>query len=165
MLLIAKVLKPQGIKGEIKIMPLLDTAESLSDIENIFIDNKHYSVDASRINGSFVYLKLSGIDSMEKAELLRDKEIMIEDALAPKLEEGRYYIKNLLGCDVIADKKVIGKVKEIYQNGSADVYELSSAKGRILFPFLKKLIKKVDIENKRIEVLLKEFEEVAVYED
>ena len=165
MLLVAKVLKPQGVKGEIKILPLLDTAESFNSINAIIIDNKHYSVDAIRVGGNFVYIKVAGVDTMEQAELLRDKEIMIEDTKAPKLEKGRYYIKNLLGCDIVSDNKIIGKVKEIYQNGSADVYELSSPKGKILFPFLKKLIENMDIENKKIEVISKEFDKVAVYED
>lgn len=165
MLVIGKVLKPQGIKGEIKILPLLDSAESFSKIKAIIIDETNYSVDKCRVSGNFVYLKLSNVNSMSEAEALRSKDILIDNAIAPELEEGRYYIDNLIGCNVFTEEDFVGTLSSIYQYGSADVYELTSPNGKVLFPFLKKLISKVDIENKKINLIAEEFHKVAVYED
>ena len=84
---------------------------------------------------------------------------------AVKLEEGRYFIVDIVGCEVFVEDKSIGKVDEVLQNGAADVYVIKSGDKECMVPALKKLLVKVDCDAKKIILDKQVFEEVVVYED
>lgn len=163
-MLIGKVLKPQGIKGEIKVTSYLDSVEGFKKIKSIIINNTTYQIENCRLSGTIAYLKLKGIDSINTAETLRDSDVTIRGEDKPKLPQDRFYIDDLIGCDVYADDDYLGKLEEILQYGSADIYVLSG-KDAVSFPAIKKAIKKIDISNKKIELIKEEFEKIAVYQD
>ena len=97
------------------------------------------------------------------AELLRGKKIEGDREEAPALEEGRYYIVDILGLTAVTeDGDVLGTVKEISPL-SSEVYTLEKDGKQILFPAVRGVVKKVDLENRRLIVDKKRFNEVAVY--
>jgi len=165
MLKVGKVLKPQGIAGEIKILPYLDTPEQFAKLDTITIQDKAYTPLSIRIEGKYAFAKLKGIVDRNLAEGLRDKEIFISKASAPKLPKGRYYIDNLLGAQVWLGADLLGELINISQYGSADVYQVQSTKGKVSFPLLNVLIVEIDEKEGKIILEPKEFEKVAVYED
>ena len=99
--------------------------------------------------------KISGVDTIEQAEKLRGKYIYIDEKNLDKLEEDNYYIKDLLGLDIIniKDNSLFGKLEYIYNTGANDVYEvLTQDNKKVYLPAIKQVIKKVDIKNKKIFV-------------
>ena len=81
------------------------------------------------------------------------------------LDEGRYFIEDLLGCLVVlSNGNKVGTVVDILQYGAADVYMCEGEKN-VSFPFLKDLVLAVDIQRQLITLDEKRFEEVCVYED
>ena len=70
-LTVATVLKPQGIRGEVKVRALTDSAEDLAAFKKLIIDGAEYSVLSVRAQGEFAYLMLKGIADRNAAELLR----------------------------------------------------------------------------------------------
>ena len=72
----------------------------------------------------------------------------------PELEEGTYYIVDLIGLDVYSDEEeLLGKVDYIYNTGSSDIYVVKNDEGKeILLPAIKDVLKQVDLENKKIIV-------------
>ena len=161
-LTVATVLKPQGIRGEIKVKALTDSASDLVPIKKISIDGVEYSVLSVRAQGEYAYLSLKGVADRNCAELLRGKEICAEREDLPPLPEGRYYIADLIGCEVVTERgDILGIVKEVTP-ARTDIYTLD-AKGReICFAAADGVISDVDIAAKKITVNAKRFKEVSV---
>jgi len=103
-------------------------------------------------------LKLAGIDTVEEAEKYRNLYIKILRDQEEELEEGSYYVVDILGCKVNTDaNQELGKIVDVFQTGSNDVYVVKDEQGKqILLPAIKQVIKNVDIKNKIITVHLLE---------
>ena len=162
---IGKVLKAQGIKGEVKLACFVDDAAMLKSVKQVYIGSKTYSVAHFRADGAFCYLLLDGVSDRNSAEALRNWTVYA-DKESVSVADGRYFIDDLVGCTVTLDNGTnVGVVKEILQNGAADVFVCDGEEGEVLFPFLKDLVVNVNIASKQITLDGKRFGEVAVYED
>ena len=162
LLTVAAVLKPQGIRGEIKVKAFTDAAEDIAAFKKVIIDGVEYSVLSVRAQGEFAYLGLKGIADRNAAELLRGKSVEVARSEIPELPEGRYYIADLIGCEVVTERgDILGIVKEVTP-ARTDIYTLD-AKGRdICFAAADGVISDVDIAAKKITVNAKRFKEVSV---
>ena len=163
---IGQVVRAIGIKGELKVKPLTDDAERYKALKIVYVKNKPYKIERLRIDGDFVCLKLAGIDDRNSAELLKDVFLEIDRINAVPLEEGSYFIADIIGCKLFTDDgEEKGKVTDVSQYGAADVFTVCDGKNTVRFPFLKKMIVKVDVETGVIIVSKSVFDEVSVYED
>ena len=151
-LTVATVLKPQGIRGEIKVKALTDSASDLVPIKKISIDGVEYSVLSVRAQGEYAYLSLKGVADRNCAELLRGKEICAEREDLPPLPEGRYYIADLIGCAVVTEMTP----------AKTDIYTLSDGAKTITFAAADGVISDIDVTAKRITVNYKRFKEVSL---
>lgn len=164
-IVIGNISKPQGVRGEVKITPLTDDAERFLKLKKVFVDDKEYAVDNSRVSPNGVYLKLKGIDDRNAAELLRNKDLTVLRQDAVKLDKDRYFIVDIIGCEVTTDGEKIGKLVDVLQYGAADVYVISTKKGRAMIPAIARILLDVDIENKKITLDKEAFDDLAVYEE
>lgn len=156
------VLKPQGIRGELKIKPYTDSSSDFKSFGRILIDGTEYRVLSVRISPDAVYLGLRGVPDRNAAELLRGKEVCVLRADAPSLPEGRYYIADLIGCEIFTETgEELGTLTEIRQ-GATDIYTLKQGEKEILFPAADGVVLEVDAEGGRITVSKARFLEVAV---
>ena len=161
-LTVAVILKPQGIRGEIKVKALCDSAEDLLGLKRVFIDGTEYSVMGARGQGDFAYLSLRGVFDRNAAELLRGKEVEALRSDMPELPEGTYYIADLTGCAVLTEQgEVIGEVTSVTP-AQTDIYTLATPSGEVSFAAAEGVISSVDVENKKITVNKKRFKEVSV---
>ena len=159
---IGTVLKPQGIRGEIKVKPYTDYAEDFRGLKRIYLDGEEMKVLSVRIGAGAVFMGLKGVPDRNAAELLRGKDVLIPREDAPDPGEGRYYIADLLGSEVFGDTgEVLGVLKDIRQ-AATDIYTIEKDGKETLFPAVKGVITELDIENKKITVNKKRFDEVAV---
>ena len=101
-----------------------------------------------------VLMKLKGINTPEEADLLRGSYLIINREDEEPLEEGTYYIVDLLGSEVYTDEDVLlGKLEDIYNTGSNDIYVVKDELGKqVLLPAISDVIKNIDIKNKKITV-------------
>lgn len=164
MLLIGRVLKPQGIKGELKIAHYFDAPDDFVGISSLYAAGKEFRLERVRITDEAVFIKLAGIDDRNAAETLRGAKLRIPRDAAPKPRDGRYYIADLIGLEVVSDGVELGRIKDVVQNGAADVYVVNGDRN-FMFPALKSVIKKIDLSTKSVAVDTEELEKVAVYED
>ncbi len=159
---IASVLKPQGIRGEIKVKALTDSAEDLKAFAKVIIAGTEYAVLSCRTQGEFGYLALRGLADRNAAELLRGQDVLARRSDAPPLPEGRYYIVDLEGLEVYNEKGTyIGKVVSVTP-AKTDVYTLETPKGEVSFAAADGVIAEVDLEGGKIIVNNKRFKEVSV---
>lgn len=154
---IGKVVNTHALKGEIKIQPWCDDPALFDTLEYINIGGKEYEIERTRLHKNLVIAKLFGVDSIEKAEALKNSVIEIERSELGELPEGVYYICDLIGCRVETDSGVyLGKIEDVIKTGSNDVYSLTDTKsGReILIPVLPETIISVNTDDKIIKVKL-----------
>lgn len=68
-------------------------------------------------------IKLAGIDNINDIEKYKGSDIYITRAQAVPLEEGEYFLCDIIDAEVISDDaEKIGTVKEVLQTGANDVY-------------------------------------------
>ena len=107
-------------------------------------------------------VKLTGIDDRSEAERYRNPWLFVEEADAMELEEGQYWIHDLIGLTVVAeDGRLLGTLTDVLATGANDVYVLAAAadvnNGReILIPAIADVILSVDVANRRMTVRLPE---------
>ena len=104
----------------------------------------------------FILIPDKGIDKVEQAEELRNAYLTVSRDSVEELEEGRYYIVDLLGLEVYTDEQVLlGTLEDIFNTGSNDIYVVKDKQGKQnLLPAIQDVIKQIDIENKKIIVHL-----------
>lgn len=160
------IVKPQGIKGEVKIQPLTDDINRFKNLKEVIIDDKNYRVLKAVIGGGTVFLTISGINDRNTAETFRGKFLYVTRENAVPLEEGRYFIADIIGCELVNDKgEKLGQITDVTPN-RVDVITVKKTDGKIMrFPFLNDLVVDVDIINQKMTVLAKRLAEVSVDED
>jgi 16S rRNA processing protein RimM len=137
-----------GVKGEVKIYPDIDYFDEL---KRVFIKDKEYKIEKLRDQKGIIIAKFEGIDDINQIESLKNSEVMIALEDRPELPEGKHYVGDLLGLEVITeDGQVLGTLDNIYNTGANDIYEV----GEILLPATYEVIKQIDMENKKIIVHL-----------
>ena len=157
---IGKILNAHGIRGELKVEPLTDNPERYKILEQVYLEDrkknyKLYDVEFVRFHKGNVLIKLAGIDDMDAAKLVKNQHLAINKSDRMPLEEGAYYIDDLIGLQVFEDDRPIGVLKDVLQPGANDVYVLDSTIYPDLYiPALKSVILSVDLENKRMDVKL-----------
>ena len=157
MYLIGIILKPQGIKGEVKVKSISPDPNRFNSLNEVnIIDNKSqtYLIRTVRISNGFVYLKFDGINSRNDAELLRGKEIFIPESQLIDLESNEYFVHDLIGCNVLDEKRqLIGEIIDIMQQSSNDIYVIRDQNNQEqLIPAIKDVIRSVDISKKEIVI-------------
>lgn len=161
-LTVAIILKPQGIRGEIKVKTLTDSPNDLSAFPRVFIDNVEYKLLKVRPQDDCAFITLRGIADRNAAELLRGKEVLALRDDAPPLPEGRYYLVDVIGCEVVTDGgKRLGSICEITP-AKTDIYVIDTGKGKVPFVAADGVLLDIDVENKLVTVSEEKFNEVAL---
>ncbi len=146
-----KIVNIHGLRGEIKIMPWSDDAQFLCEFDFLYCgrDKKAFEVENARVHKNTVLAKFKGIDTPEAANALRNSIVYI-DRDDIELEEGTYFIADLIGLTVKdADTDVeYGTVKDVFQTGANDVYEVEKDGKSRYVPAIPDVIISTDIENK-----------------
>lgn len=161
-LIIGKIVKAQGIKGEVKILPITDDVLRFNKLKKAIVGENLKTVESARVSGDCAYVKFHGVDTRNDAELLVNQYVSVEREDAVKLPENTWFIADLLGSRVFVEDEEIGTLTDVLQNAKVDVYVVGDGKKEVMFPALKTLIKSVDVENKRIVLSRERFGEVAV---
>ena len=101
---IGQIVNTFGIKGMVKIKPFTDDINRFDDLEKIYIEKnntkKEYEIEEVKYHKGMVLMKLKGVNTPEEAELLRNYYLKVKREDEPELEEGTYYIVDLIGLDV-----------------------------------------------------------------
>ena len=157
---IGQIVNTFGIKGMVKVKHFTDDIKRFDYLEKIYIEKnntqKEYEIEEVKYHKDMVLIKFKGIDTVEQAELLRNAYLTISRDSVEKLEEGRYYIVDMLGLEVYTDEQVLlGTLDDIFNTGSNDIYVVKDKQGKqILLPAIQDVIKQIDMENRKMIVHL-----------
>lgn len=157
---VGQIVNTFGIKGELKVNPFTDDMRRFDDLEKVYVktkkESKLYKVENARYHKNMVLLKLENINNPEDAEKLKNAFLEIDREDAIPLEEGTYFIVDLIGLEVYTDEgQLLGKVDDIYNTGSKDIYVVKDELGKqILLPGIEEVIKEVKLEDRIIVHLI-----------
>ncbi len=145
-----KIVATHGLRGEVKVLPWCDGPETLVPIKTFYLDggNTPKRAERCRIQKNMVLLKLEGVDTPEAAQALRGRVLWL-DREEDTLEEGQYYIQDLIGLTVEdADTgERYGTLRDVTETGANDVYHVAFPDGRVqLVPAIPQVIAKIDID-------------------
>lgn len=144
-----------GIRGEVRVYPLIDYKEQFEQIQYVLMDGKPFSIQAVRYMKAMAILKLEGIDDRNKAESLKGKELLVYRKDAPPLPPDAYYIRDLIGLRILDETgRQIGVLKDVIPNAAQDLYEVERMDGgkTFLIPAVEEFITSIDMEEGTLRV-------------
>ncbi len=145
-----EIVTTHGVKGEVKVLPWLDSPEDLCDFERCRIDGKEYIVEQCRVQKTCNLVKLSGVDTMEAAQAMRGcvMELYRED-----ISDEVIFADELKGMEVYCEGTCIGKMTDVLDYPGNSVYVVKG-EHEYMIPAVKQFILSTDMEGNRMEVQL-----------
>lgn len=152
---LGQIVSTHGIKGEMRFNPWCDKPEFVKKFKTLYFDKngeKSVKVKSARPHGNMVILMLQDIDTVEKAQALKNTVLYMKRADA-HLPKGTWFVQELFDCTVIDDNngKVLGTIVDVSETGANDVWHIKTPKGNeVLIPAIKQVIVNVDVEKGEI---------------
>jgi 16S rRNA processing protein RimM len=175
-ILVARILRPRGNKGEVLAELLTDFPERFSNLKQIYLSKaggepqsaplQHFWAD--RNHPGMGVFHLAGCASISEAEKLRGLEVMLPFEERVALPAGKYFVTDLIGCSVFPSPadgtseapKTLGTVSDVFFPGEnlagTPILQVQSPKGELLVPLAEDICTRIDVGARRIEVNLPE---------
>lgn len=157
---IGVITKPHGLKGEVKVFPTTDDAKRFKKLKKCIIRTKKGDIEAEKKSCKFfknlVILSFVGYDDINEVEAFRNCDIYVSREDAVPLEEGEFYISDVIGSDVYEDNgSHLGTVNDVLQTGANDVFTVAMENGKeLLIPVINDCVTEIDTEGKKVIVKL-----------
>ena len=146
-----KITGTHGLKGEVRVQPWADSPEFLTEFDELYLDNgaRKIVITSSRVHKGMLIMKIKGVDSIEDADRLRNR-ILYMNRDDVELEDGAYFIQDLIGLDVIDDDtgERLGTLADVSETGANDVYHVRTGDGReVLIPVIPDVVREISLED------------------
>ena len=137
-LLIAKVVKPQGIKGEVKCMLYTDVFEAVTKAKRLLTSTGECQVERAVIRGGFLYLKFLGINDRNNAEIFRNQLLYLPKEEIEKFNKSDFLVDDLIGM-VLYDFEgnLVGQIVDYEDYGSAPILSIEEGGHIYEVPYIK----------------------------
>lgn len=147
-----------GIRGEVKVYPTTNNVRRFDDLKEVILDTGKEQlilhVTSVKYFKNMVILKFKEFDNINDIIPYKGMDLLVTRENAIPLEEGEYYIADIIGSKVITDEdKILGTLTDVLQTGANDVYVVKTKDGKeVLLPSIEECILDRDIENKIVKV-------------
>lgn len=149
-----------GVRGEVKVFPTTDDPQRFKQLKKVILDDGKQRLDLQIASVKFfknmVILKFKEFDNINDVERFRQADLLVSRENAVKLEEGEYFIADLIGLRGISDEgEDLGTLTDVLQTGANDVYIFSKEQTpELLVPKIPDCIKDVNLEKGTVLVHL-----------
>ena len=152
---IAQVVRPQGRKGEVLAEILTDFPSRFQGLQRVFLDDpgnapRVVTVEHTWLHKGRVVLQFAGIGSIDEAETLRGRYVLVPEDEKVALAAHQYYLWELKGCQVVTERdgtrNPLGTVAEIERTPGGELLHVSDGSREILVPFAQAICKVIDPE-------------------
>ncbi len=152
-----KIVRTHGVKGELCLEPWADSPEFLRQVKEFYFDEegrRPAGLVGSRVHKGRLLVTLEGVDTVEKGDALRGRVLWL-DREEIRLEEGRFFLQDLIGLRAVdgVTGEEYGTLAEVLNTPANDVYRIVKGEREYLFPAVKHMIKRVDLEAGEIALL------------
>jgi len=152
---IGKIVNTQGLRGDVRIYPDTDYVERFEELEYVYVEgiSEKFIIEKVRYKKNLAIVKFKGYDHINDVEKYKNRIVYTERV---ELEEGRFYVEDLLGLKVVDDVRgEIGVLKDVLQNPAHDLYLVKTSTGEdVLIPVVDEFVKDIDMEEGIIHVTL-----------
>ena len=158
LVVIARITKPRGLKGEVVADLLTDFParfEGLENVTGVLADGSRteLKIEEHWFQKDRIILKFSEHDTIESVEEFRDAEICVEESEAVDLEPDEYFDWQLIACEVVTvEGETVGSVTSVMRTGGTEVLEVKGADKDFMIPFAGSICTEIDLEKKRIVI-------------
>jgi len=157
-LVIGRVVKPHGVRGEMRVEIITELPERFTWLEMVYIgenDPQPAGVESVRFHKGLALVKLAGYETREAAAALRSQLLLVPEDEGIPLEEGEYYLYQLEGLAVYTDEgEHLGRLVEVLETKANNVFIIDGPRGEVLLPDTEEVVLDIDFENGRMEVHL-----------
>lgn len=157
---IGHVIKTHGLKGEVQLFFDVDNPLEYKNLESVLVQQNNslvpFFIEHIQINPTKAITKFEEIDDVEEAKALVACQLYLPLNNLPELENGEYYLHQLVDMELFDKGKLLGKVKELFEIGPQELISVIHQGKEILIPLTDEIIKKVDIEANIIEAEIPE---------
>lgn len=142
----------RGLSGEVKVIHFCDNKEIFKEISSVTIDESVYEIQYVKFFKEQVILKLKDIDSVEKAQKYKNKKLFAKKDDLPPLEDGRYYIADIIGFEVVLfDGEKVGTLCDVDVSGPIDMLVVKRENKKDAYiPNIEKFVSEINSETKKI---------------
>lgn len=154
------ITSPHGVHGEVNVYPTTDDVKRFDDLKEALMvgprSEELVHVEHVKYFKNMVIVKFREFNSMNEAELLRKRDLYVDRKHAVPLEEGEYFIADLIGMRVVTDTgRYLGELDDVLQTGANDVYSVRMENGReLLLPVISECVLDIDTEKREIRIHL-----------
>ncbi len=143
-----EIVSTHGVRGEMKVLPWVDSPEVLCEFDRVRICGKEYEVESCRIQKTCNLLKVAGIDTMEAAQAMRGKtvELYRED-----IDDDVIFAAELIGVQVMCNGKELGKIVDVLDYPGNSVYVVRG-EHEYMIPAVKQFILSTDVDANVMQV-------------
>lgn len=166
---IAEILRPHGIKGELKIKSHSEDIDNFMQVRQLYIkENSGYypiAVEGFRLHSGDILIQLQNVYDRSAAERYRGVSLYIAREDASPLAEGEFYISDIIGLP-LTDRQgnSLGTLQDVLTSYATNIYQVKTPQGMMLFPAIDSVFSEVNLE-KGVIVLNEEIlREIATYE-
>lgn len=156
--IVAQVLRPHGRRGEVVLRPTTDHLQTLTGAARVYVGqeaSEPVEVEGIRLHKGDPLLKLAGVRDRDEALALKGKEICLPREELTPLEEGEYFLHDLVGLTVLDHLgKEIGQVERFVETGGPALMAVTAPDEKeLLIPFAKGTVDDVDLEKGTIKLV------------
>jgi 16S rRNA processing protein RimM len=155
-LAVGRVIKPHGVHGEVRVEMLTDVPERFGWLEYIYVGERNprrVAVEGVRYHQEFVLLRLAGYPTRDEAETLRNELLLVPEDEAVPLEEGEYFLHQLIGLEVLTEAgRSLGRLSDVLETGANNVFVVDGPGGQHLIPDIPDVVIQVDVDGGRIVI-------------
>lgn len=154
---VGKIINTHGLRGDVKVVAWTDSPEDFEDIPVVYIKkktgNEKLTVSKIKYQKNNLIVKFKEINDINEAEKYKGLIIYADRDDLWELEDGVYYIADLIGLDVYDESGKIGVIADVFNTGANDIYDVKrDGKKNLLLPVIDDVVKEIDIENGRVTV-------------
>jgi 16S rRNA processing protein RimM len=171
--LVARILRPRGNKGEIVAELLTDFSARFSNLKQFYLRKGQGEPRSAALEKFWVdrnhpgmgVFHFTGYATISEAEKLRGYDVLLPFKERMALPVGQYFVTDLIGCTVFeipAEEapRVLGTVADVYFTGDTvagtPILQVETPGGELLVPLAEDICKRIDVAAKRIDVRLPE---------
>ncbi len=155
---LGKIVKKHSFKGEVVIKLDTDEPELYGNMESVFVDLGGnlvpFFIEKSSLSKStMLRIKFEDVNSEDEAESILKSGIYLPIDLLPKLEGNKFYYHEVIGFTVVdVNFGIVGKIVNVNDTAAQPLFEIAREEKEIFIPLIDDFIKKVDRENKEVQV-------------
>ncbi|MDY0780778.1 ribosome maturation factor RimM [Tenacibaculum sp. IB213877] len=155
---LGKIVKKHSFKGEVIIKLDTDEPELYRNMESVFVELGNnlvpFFIEKSSLSrGTMLRVKFEDVDTEEDAEAIMKSGIYLPLDLLPKLTGNKFYYHEVIGFTVVdASYGEVGKITNINDSAAQPLFEIDRDGREVFIPMIDDFIKKIDRENKVVEV-------------